>query len=333
MPTMPPYEGLKSFVSWIKQQKTKHWSKDVILISHGSGDHPMLLNNLAGYNLLQDLSEVVSGFGNTLPILHKSLTKVFHRYFPGEDFEAHNALADAEALFKILMKKYKNFPGKLLIANEEIMKHVLPQDYVLETTKIKVSKAYVSQKSTFVEKRNQQFHFIFALNAYGEIPNVKFDKDPNPDLETKKENEFKDVMDTNGIKYLAIDVQLSEEFSISENDARKPKLRSEIIEISACEIQNAENRFHISCRAYNEPGLELPSVEEGLVKFIKWLTKHNGKCILVGYDMYQMLWPNLLNHLCYFKVQCGKRIFLLIRFYVKSILMNQIGIRLFDKSN
>ena len=311
MPTMPPYEGLKSFVSWIKQQKTKHWSKDVILISHGSGDHPMLLNNLAGYNLLQDLSEVVSGFGNTLPILHKSLTKVFHRYFPGgEDFEAHNALADAEALFKILMKKYKIFPGKLLIANEEIMKHVLPPDYVLEMTKIKVSKAYVSQKSTFVEKRNQQFHFIFALNAYGEIPNVKFDKDPNPDLETKKENEFKDVMDTNGIKYLAIDVQLSEEFSISENDARKPKLRSEIIEISACEIQHAENRFHISCRAYNEPGLELPSVEEGFVKFIEWLTTHNGKCILLGYDMYEMLWPNLLNHLCYFKVQCGNlRIF------------------------
>ena len=264
MPTLPPYEGLKSFVCWIKQQKARHWSTDVILFSHGSGDHPMLLNNLAGYNLLQDLSEIVSGFGNTLPILHKSLTKVFQRYFPGEGFEAHNALADAEALFKILMKKYRIYPGKLLMANEEILKHTLPPDYVLEMTKIKVSKAYVSQKSTIVEKRNKQFHFIFALNAYGEIPNVRFDKGQNPDLEHKKEFDFKDVSNVDGIKYLALDVQLSEVFCISENDIRKPNLRSEIIEISACDIQDSENSFHISCRAYNEPGLELPSVEEVL---------------------------------------------------------------------
>ena len=76
VPSMPPYEGLKSFVNWIKQQKVRHWSKNVILLSHGSTDHLMLLNNLAGYNLLDEFSEVVSGFGNTLPILHKSLIKV-----------------------------------------------------------------------------------------------------------------------------------------------------------------------------------------------------------------------------------------------------------------
>ena len=190
------------------------------------------------------------------------------------------------------------------MANDEILKHTLPPDYMIEMTKIKVSKAYISQKNTLVEKRAQQFHFIFALNAYGNIPNVRFDKDPNPDLDANKENEFKDVSNIYDVKYLAIDVQLSEEFSISEDDSRKPKLRSEIIEISACDIRNPDRSFHISCRAYNEPGLELPSVEEGFVKFIEWLTLNSGKCILVGYDMYQMLWPNLLNHLCYFKAQC-----------------------------
>ena len=71
--SVPPYEGLKSFVEWIKEQKTKHQAETVILIAHGELDAPCLLNNLQHYNLSEEFMKIVNGFGDTLPLIQNKL--------------------------------------------------------------------------------------------------------------------------------------------------------------------------------------------------------------------------------------------------------------------
>ena len=70
-------------------------------------------NNLAHYDLLQALVEIVSGFGDTLPMIQNNVAAAFARLHPGETFDAHNAFADAEALFKILSKKQGGLNSKI----------------------------------------------------------------------------------------------------------------------------------------------------------------------------------------------------------------------------
>lgn len=43
LPSVPPFEGLKAFVDWIKLQKAKHKSETVILLAHGGSDHSTFL--------------------------------------------------------------------------------------------------------------------------------------------------------------------------------------------------------------------------------------------------------------------------------------------------
>ena len=43
-------------------------------------------NNLAHYDLLQALVEIVSGFGDTLPMIQNNVAAAFARLHPGETF-------------------------------------------------------------------------------------------------------------------------------------------------------------------------------------------------------------------------------------------------------
>ena len=40
--------------------------------------------------------------------VNNKVTAAFERLYPGETFEAHNALGDAEALYKILLRRKKH---------------------------------------------------------------------------------------------------------------------------------------------------------------------------------------------------------------------------------
>ena len=51
IPSVPPLDGFKAFVEWLKNQKKKHDSNNVILVAHGEKDAPTLMNNLHFYNL------------------------------------------------------------------------------------------------------------------------------------------------------------------------------------------------------------------------------------------------------------------------------------------
>ena len=139
MHTVLPYQGLKYFVDWLKEQKEKHQAKKVILLAHGDLDAPCLLNNLEQYNLAKPFMEIVSGFGDTLPIIQNKLAAAFERLYHGETFDAHNAFADAEALFKILLKKQESQSKQIELTNH-ILKNTVKIEDMLEFTKFKVSR-------------------------------------------------------------------------------------------------------------------------------------------------------------------------------------------------
>ena len=93
-------------MSWLEQLKERHPKiEKIIWASHGSLDAPCLLNNLKHYGHLESFFKLTDGFCDTMPFLNNRLIVAFERLYPDEEFEAHNALGDAEALFKILYKR------------------------------------------------------------------------------------------------------------------------------------------------------------------------------------------------------------------------------------
>ena len=295
MPTVLPYEGLKAFVDWIKLQKAKHKSETVILLAHGGSDHSTLLNNLANYDLLKALIEIVSGFGDTLPMIQNNVAAAFARLHPGETFDAHNAFADAEALFKILSKKQGGSNSKINLT-EEITKHSVQTEDMLELSKFKVSSNY--QKN--LNQVPKGIYIIDALKSFGNLNQVKFTHKFEPASPTIKLVNLKEEEDEKSsvkkITYLAFDVQ----FLNSQG------LRSEIVEISARDIENDTIEFHVSCYAHDEavsmkssPGFS--SIQEGIFSFLEWISDRNNKCILIQFNPHRRAWPGLLNHLCFYK--------------------------------
>ena len=103
-----PNAGFKMFVDWLESQKLKNNAEKLVLIAHGNLDAPCMLNNLGHYGLLERFMSIVDAFGDSMPILNNKLAAVFERLYPGQSFDAHNALADAEALYKIMLKKRPN---------------------------------------------------------------------------------------------------------------------------------------------------------------------------------------------------------------------------------
>ncbi len=101
--TIEPREGFKRIVDWIAAQKEASGCEKVVMMAHGNMDAPCFLNNLHYYGLLDQLQ--VDGFGDSVPYIRNRLAAAFERLYPGQRFEAHNALADADALLKILCKK------------------------------------------------------------------------------------------------------------------------------------------------------------------------------------------------------------------------------------
>ena len=95
-------------MDWICGLKSKHSAKKIILLAHGNTDAYVLLNSLAHYGHLSKFISEVDAFCDTVKFINNKITAAFERLYPGETFEAHNALGDAEALYKILWKRKKH---------------------------------------------------------------------------------------------------------------------------------------------------------------------------------------------------------------------------------
>merc|ERR1719402_1321373 len=97
-------QGLKEFLDWLNEQRREGNYKDVILISHGDGDMPSLINNMARADLLKDLGESVNMFADSLKYFQKNfkdwkkfrLPLVYADVFPHlPPYKAHSAVDDA----------------------------------------------------------------------------------------------------------------------------------------------------------------------------------------------------------------------------------------------
>ena len=118
---------------------------------------------------------------------------------------------------------------------------------MFEFTKFKVSKLYQNQG----DKLPREIYAIDALKSYGDLSKVKFVHKFEP--EKSNTTELLPAVNLNALntKFLAFDVQ----FLHSQG------LRSELVEISACDIHNLSQNFHISCYAFDEPTLKSSNPE------------------------------------------------------------------------
>jgi hypothetical protein len=95
-------------MDWICSLKSKYSAQRIIMAAHGNIDSPVLLNSLSHYGHLSKFMLEVDGFCDTVKFVNNKITAAFERLYPGETFEAHNALGDAEALYKILLRRKKH---------------------------------------------------------------------------------------------------------------------------------------------------------------------------------------------------------------------------------
>ena len=103
-------EGLNSFVEWIKTTKRLGEYDKVVLCAHGTLDMPVLLNNLAKVHLLDEFKSVVDRFVNTEEYFFKKfpegkkigISSMYEKLFDQKFKNAHDALEDATALYKIM---------------------------------------------------------------------------------------------------------------------------------------------------------------------------------------------------------------------------------------
>ena len=97
-------------------------------------------------------------------MIQNNVAAAFARLHPGETFDAHNAFADAEALFKILSKKQGGLNSKINLT-EEITKHSVTTQDMLELSKFKVSSNYQKNQNQVPKG----IHIIDALKSFGNL--------------------------------------------------------------------------------------------------------------------------------------------------------------------
>ena len=135
------------------------------------------------------------------------------------------------------------------------------------------------------DKLPKDIHPIDALKSYGDLNQIKFVQKHEPEKPNNKTNL---VQIDSSTKFLAFDVQ----FLHSQG------LRSELVEISACDVQNPDLKFHVSCYAFDEPALkvdpEFQSIQDGLKSFVNWI--QNWKCVLIQLNPHKRAWPGFINH-------------------------------------
>lgn len=110
VPAVPPFEALIAFLNFLDS------FNHPIIVGHNiqSFDLPILRHHLGSSNLLERFSGNITGFLDTLKISKKSLKDVNLSNYKketlvqtllGEEYEAHNAMADVTSLEKLYYSK------------------------------------------------------------------------------------------------------------------------------------------------------------------------------------------------------------------------------------
>ena len=208
-------------------------------------------------HIVDDFMECVDGFGDSLPLIQNKVAAAFERLHPGETFDAHDALADGEALFKILLKKQNSSSTRILL-NAQILKNTARVEDTLELSKFRVSKLFQNQ-NTFPK----DIFPIDGLKSYGDLNLIKFMHKEDPEKKSNEaEKETTDALNLDAnARFLAFDVQF----------LHSQSMHSEIVQISACDVNDCDQNFSVSCYAFDEADLKLPgfkSIEDGFKFFL-----------------------------------------------------------------
>lgn len=274
---LSPIQGWQEFMTWFCSLKSKYQCDQVILAAHGSLDAPVLLNNLDHFGHLPRFLENIDGFCDTFGFIKNKISAVFDRFYPQDTFEAHNALGDAEALYKILLKKQNPTKTTLIEANEDILRNCLDSQNCWQRSIFNISKKILNLKDSPAPKG---IHVINNL-ALPKLHTLVLKNTPsNTNDKQPKMLEFDQSM-----TFIAIDLQLLESQCI----------RSEIVEICAAPIHDETKKFRTVCRGITEDFLDYPTVSEGIKSFVEWLEPYKN-VIFVGFKPTVKLWPSLINH-------------------------------------
>ena len=126
------YSRSQYFLDWILKLKKLKNAENLILVSHGLNDAIWLIND---FRKMKQGFGKIDAFGDAL--IKRKLMDVFKENFPNDTFEAHNALGDAKALFKILTKN----PNDV----NEIVKNAFILEDMIKLTEYHVNKALGNQ--------------------------------------------------------------------------------------------------------------------------------------------------------------------------------------------
>ena len=285
IPSVSPKEGWKTFMSWVQELKKRHpETEKIIWASHGSLDAPCLLNNLKHYGHLEAFLQMTDGFCDTMPILNNRLVVAFERLYPDEEFEAHNALGDAEALFKILYKRSHYPNSNRILFNEELKNSSVGSSDALAFSQFRVSK--LAQSMT---PPNGVYQIKSLVNF--NLSKVTFKNQTKQLLQSDVQLVPLTEIQLD-LTVILIDIQLMH----SQGE------RSEIVQIAAQSLQKDHLKFEANCHGFNEDFLAndvryLP-VSEALKNFVKWLEKNfpNKFIVLTAFKIFHKIWPSFIYH-------------------------------------
>lgn len=121
-----PRAGFKRFLTYLKDLKDPHYSNHIILVSHNAPfDLGFLKIHLAKFGLWYAFTELVSGYIDSLKVFKdmfpgKASYKLENLVldFTGDNFHAHEALADATMLKNLSALLYDGFPKHTFIFDD-----------------------------------------------------------------------------------------------------------------------------------------------------------------------------------------------------------------------
>lgn len=289
--SVAPSEGFNRFLDWLEAKKRDAGAEKLVLIAHGSMDAPSLCNNMAHYSLLDRLTDLVDAFGDTMPYLSTKVAAAFERLHPGQRFEAHNALADADALFKVLHKKQKSTGGSTRVMfSDQIKECCVPLDDCVTSARFKVSK--LAQKTDKVPKVVLLKSLVMTQSPE-ELAKYKFITHPKEEIERlPPPPPPQDPLDT---KYVVFDAQ----FLHSQGP------RADLVHLMAAQVDDGEV-FEQACVPPGEEHLldeaTNTTADIALGRFVEWLKKTKGpikSLVLVAYGCNYKKLPGLLNHVSF----------------------------------
>ena len=180
--------GLSSFFNWLEELDTS-----VVLVGQNchSLDMRVFLNSVMREGLLSDFSDFVDGFGDSLPALKSVLPgqasyslPVLHKKVLGEQFQAHDALADVEALARLVHHTKASVTDHVVATASvaKALKHESGKQQRLKTfkelTRLKVLSAGMAAKAADSGLTAQHLALAHSRDPFAGIQNLLSEKTP-----------------------------------------------------------------------------------------------------------------------------------------------------------